>query len=165
NADAWPRFLREARLMASIKHDHLVTVFQVNEEPGIIYLAMELLEGETLEAWSARTGPAGAADIVRLGRQIALGLAVIHRQGLVHRDIKPSNLWLEKPCRRVKILDLGLARLVNDDARITQPGTIVGTPAFMSPEQAGGRKVDVRSDLFSLGGVLYMLATARLPFE
>jgi eukaryotic-like serine/threonine-protein kinase len=165
DADAWHRFLREARIMASIKHEHLVPVFQVARAGRVHYLAMELLEGETLDSWCNRVGQAKASDVVRLARGIASGLATIHRQGLVHRDIKPGNLWLEGPRHHVKILDLGLARSVVDDARFTQTGIIVGTPAFMSPEQARGEGIDARSDLFSLGAVLYRLAAGHLPFE
>ena len=159
------RFLHEARLLASIKHDHLVTVYQVGEDGKIVYLAMELLQGETLECRIERSGPPRSPEIVRLAREMATGLGVIHKHGLIHRDIKPSNLWLEEPGRRVKLLDFGLARRVDDDARFTQSGNIVGTPAYMSPEQARGGNMDARSDLFSLGGVLYHLCTGRMPFE
>jgi eukaryotic-like serine/threonine-protein kinase len=100
--DAWQRFLREARIMASIKHDHLVPVFQVGREGSAHYLAMELLEGETLESWCTRVGQARPRDIVRVAREIATGLDMIHRQGLVHRDIKPGNLWLEASGQRVR---------------------------------------------------------------
>jgi serine/threonine protein kinase len=165
DADGWKRFLREARLMAALKHEHIVPVFQVAQEGGVYFLAMELLQGETLESWCTRVGQATPPDIIRLARGIASGLATIHRQGLVHRDIKPTNLWLEQPEGRVKILDLGLARAVVDDARFTQTGIIVGTPAFMSPEQARGARIDARSDLFSLGAVMYRLAAGRLPFD
>jgi serine/threonine protein kinase len=162
--DGWQRFLREARLMASLKHDHLVTVFQVGQDGQVIYLAMELLEGETLGERAARAGLASMADVLRIGSEIASGLAVIHRNGLVHRDIKPSNLWLEQPGGRVKILDFGLARLIDDDACYTRSGMVVGTPAYMAPEQARGERIDGRSDLFSLGAVLYYLCTGTLPF-
>jgi serine/threonine protein kinase len=165
------RFLREARTAAAIKHDHLVTVFQVGQQGGVVYLAMECLRGETLDAPLERGEKLSAAKIARLGREMALGLDAIHRQGLIHRDIKPNNIWLEdrsadgETDERVKLLDFGLARPVEDDARFTQSGNIVGTPAFMSPEQARGERIDFRSDLFSLGGVLYFLATGRLPFQ
>ncbi len=165
DADGWKRFLREARIMASLKHEHLVPVFQVAQEGGVYFLAMELLEGETLEDWCTRVGQAPPAQIIRLARGIATGLDTIHRHGLVHRDIKPSNVWLEAPRQQVKILDLGLARAMRDDARFTQTGIIVGTPAFMSPEQARGEPIDARSDLFSLGAVMYRLAAGRLPFD
>ena len=164
DGDAGQRFAREARLMAAVKHEHLVTVFQVGQESGVVYLAMELLRGETLEGRAARLGPAPAKDLPRLGREIAAGLAEMHRHGLVHRDIKPSNLWLEAPGEHVKVLDFGLARFIDDDAGFTREGVIVGTPGFMAPEQARGDKVDARSDLFSLGAVLYGLATGARPF-
>ncbi len=163
--DGWKRFLREARIMAALKHEHLVPVYQVGQEGGVIYLAMELLEGESLESWAARVGRAEPLDLVRLGRQIAAGLEALHRRGLVHRDLKPANLWLEEPGRHIRILDLGLARFVHEADGSTQPGMIVGTPAFMAPEQASGRRVEARSDLFCLGAVLYRLATGRLPFD
>jgi serine/threonine protein kinase len=164
-ADASKRFLREARIMAAIKHQHLATVFQVGQEGEVVYLAMELLHGETLEEWRARVETVKVRDLLRLGREMATGLAVIHQRGLIHRDLKPSNVWLESPGEQVKILDFGLARLVDDDAHFTQAGMIVGTPAFMSPEQACGDKLDVRSDLFSLGAVLYYLCTGAHPFQ
>ncbi len=158
------RFLREARAMAAIKHDHLVTVFQAGQENGAVYLAMELLHGETLEDWLQRTDRIEVGDILRLGREIATGLAAIHQRGLVHRDIQPANLWLEVPGGRVKILDFGLVRAAGEDTRLTTSGTVVGTPAFLSPEQARGRALDARSDLFSLGCVLYCLCTRQVPF-
>ena len=105
------RFLREARIMASIKHEHLVTVYQVGQEGASVHLAMELLEGESLGARMDRQGKAAKlTEILRLGREIASGLAVVHQHGLIHRDIKPANIWLEAPGGRVKILDFGLAR-------------------------------------------------------
>ncbi len=163
-AEGSKRFLREARTMAAIKHEHLVTVFQAGQDSGVAYFAMELLQGQSLEG-RLRHGPrAGVDEILRLGRETAAGLAFLHREGLVHRDIKPANLWLEAPHGRVKILDLGLARLTRDDAALTQPGMLVGTPAYMSPEQARGEPLDARTDLFSLGCVLYVLCTGARPF-
>ena len=165
NPDSCKRFLREAQTMAASKHDHLVTIYQVGQEDSVIYLALELLDGETLDAWVSREGPAPLGEILRLGREMAVGLAAIHAKGLVHRDIKPDNIWLEAPARRVKILDFGLARLINDSTRLTTTGLAVGTPDFMSPEQARGDEIDARGDLFSLGGVLYRLCTGRNPFQ
>jgi serine/threonine protein kinase len=161
----WQRFLREARVLASLKHESLVTVFQVGQENNVVYLAMELLAGESLDSRLARVRNLDLPDILRIGRDITAGLAAIHRQGLIHRDLKPANLWLEEPGDRVKILDFGLARSLHDDAGLTQTGVILGTPSFMSPEQARGETLDCRSDLFSLGCVLYALCVGTSPFH
>ncbi len=158
------RFLREARAMAAIKSEYVVTVYDVGLSEGIPFLVMEFLEGESLEQYHARTGHIPLLQAVRIAKEAARGLAAAHSRGLIHRDIKPSNLWLEAPAQRVKILDFGLAREVSGDAQATQSG-IVGTPAFMSPEQARGQPVDFRTDLFGLGSVLYWMCTDRLPFE
>jgi serine/threonine protein kinase len=163
--DGGQRFLREARIMAAIKHDHLVTVYQAGQEGAVYYLAMELLEGETIGDFIRRTGPCGTAEVLRLGRETAQGLAAVHRHGLIHRDIKPTNIWLEAAGGRVKILDFGLARFVHEDARLTQSGAVLGTPSFMSPEQARCVALDARSDLFSLGCVMYCLCIGKPPFE
>ena len=102
---------------------------------------------------------------MRIGREIAAGLAAAHERGLIHRDVKPGNVWLEEGSGRVKILDFGLARTANEAAHVSPHGTIVGTPAFMAPEHARGEdEFDCRSDLFSLGGLLYRMVTGRLPF-
>ena len=143
--DGGERFLREARLMASIKHDHLVTVYQVGREGRVPYLAMELLQGESLDHWMKQSRTVSVADVLRLSREIVSGLAVIHGHGLIHRDVKPANIWLETPGGRVKILDFGLARIATDEARLTQFGMVLGTPAFMAPEQARGETVDARA--------------------
>src|SRR5260370_16294555 len=161
----WQRFLQEAQLMAAIKHEALVTVFQAGQEGDAVFLAMELLEGSTLEDWCAKNPRPAVADILRLARETAAALAVIHRRGLVHRDIKPGNLWLEAPHNRIKILDFGLARFVQQDSSLTQTGAIIGTPSFMSPEQARGDPVDPRSALFSFGCILYVLCTGENPFQ
>jgi serine/threonine protein kinase/Leucine-rich repeat (LRR) protein len=165
------RFLREAQAAAAIEHDHIVTIHQVGEERGVPFLAMQWLKGVSLEDRLRAKGnnpPAALSvpQIVRIGRQIALGLAAAHEQGLIHRDIKPANLWLTpEQGGRIKILDFGLARALADDVHLTQSGTIVGTPAYMAPEQARSDKIDHRCDLFSLGVVLYRLTTGRLPFR
>jgi serine/threonine protein kinase len=155
--EGWQRFLREARLLASIKHDHLVTIFQAGQEGDAVFFAMELLEGESLQARLERGPQPGIEEVSRIGREVAAGLAILHERGLLHRDLTLGNVWLEAPAGRVKILDLGLARSVKEDAPLTRVGTIMGTPGFMSPEQARGRPTDARSDLFSLGCVLYWL--------
>src|SRR5437588_10206644 len=119
---------------------------------------MPLLAGESLEARLLREPVLPAAEVARLGREAAEGLAAAHAAGLIHRDVKPSNLWLEAPTGRVKVLDFGLARSTQDDARLTATGEPYGTPAYMSPEQARGEKLDHRSELVSLGGVRYELS-------
>jgi serine/threonine protein kinase/WD40 repeat protein len=185
------RFLHEARAAAAIKHDHIVTIYQVGEDRGIPYLAMELLEGEPLDVRLQRQGRLPPAEVLHIGREIALGLAAAHRRELIHRDIKPANVWLEEKDEggrmkdesktdkrssssfilhpssfpRVKILDFGLARAIREQGQLTQQGAIVGTPAYMAPEQAQGKRTDGRGDLFSLGCVLYRMATGTPPFS
>ena len=165
------RFLYEARAMAALTHDHIVPIYQVGDERGVLFLAMPLLRGETLEERLRRSGPVpGRAAVptavaLRIGREVAEGLAAAHARGLIHRDVKPSNVWLEAEGDRVKILDFGLARVPDSDARLTRTGNIVGTPEFMAPEQASGKPVDARGDLFSLGCVLYLLCTGVSPFR
>src|SRR5262249_21273108 len=112
-----------------------------------------------------RVGQLPLPQVLRIGKETAHGLAAAHARGLVHRDIKPSNLWLEAPTGRVKVLDFGLARLTSGAHQASQVGLILGTPAFMAPEQARGEAVDYRADLFSLGCVLYWLCTSQLPFK
>ena len=150
---------------AGIHHDNVVTIYQVAQQENIPFIVMELLEGEALDSRLASKKRLSIFEILRIGRETATGLAAAHKLGLVHRDIKPANLWLESPNGRVKILDFGLARQVEDDVHLTQSGAIIGTPAYMSPEQACGEKVDVRSDLFSLGCVLYRLCTGQSAFQ
>jgi serine/threonine protein kinase len=162
------RFLREARAAAAVRNDHVVTVYQVGDEGGTPYIAMELLRGSPLDVYLATEVAPTMTAIVRLAREIASGLAAAHAKGLVHRDIKPANIWLEAPRGRVKILDFGLARPAKpeteDVERLTHDGMVMGTPSYMSPEQARGEAVDFRTDLFSLGIVLYRLCTGELPF-
>jgi serine/threonine protein kinase len=141
--------------------DHIVTIHHVGEDRGIPYLSMEFLEGEPLDQRLNRDRKLPLADVLRKGREMAEGLAAAHNRGLIHRDIKPANVWLEGEKSRVKILDFGLARAATDAAHLTQSGAIVGTPAYMSPEQGKGKGVDYRCELFSLGCVLYRIAMAR----
>jgi serine/threonine protein kinase len=168
DAKARDRFLREARAAAAVRNDHVVTVYQVGDEDGTPYIAMELLRGSPLDVYLAKEAAPTMTAIVRLAREIATGLAAAHARGLVHRDIKPANIWLESPRGRVKILDFGLARPAKpeteDVERLTHDGMVMGTPSYMSPEQARGEAVDFRTDLFSLGIVLYRLCTGQLPF-
>jgi hypothetical protein len=162
---AGQRFQREARSMAAVRSDHVVTIYQVGEDRGAPYLAMELLRGQSVDRWLARGHKPDTAEILRLGREVALGLAAAHERGLIHRDVKPGNIWLEAQTGRVKLLDFGLARAVAEDVQLTASGAVVGTPAYMAPEQARGDTFDHRADLFSLGVVLYRLATGVLPFR
>ncbi len=159
------RFLREARIVAAIEHDHIVTIHQAGEDRGVLYLAMPLLKGESLEDRLKREGRLPVVDALRIAREAALGLAAAHAQGLVHRDVKPANIWLEAARGRVKLLDFGLARAMDDTANLTQFGAIAGTPQYMSPEQARGGAITPRCDLFSLGSVLYQMLTGRPPFR
>ncbi len=163
--DAHERFLREARAAASVRGDHVVTIHAVGEDNGSPYLAMELLHGTPLDRWLAAGHRPTLPQLLRIGREIALGLASVHAAGLVHRDIKPANVWLDSANGgRVKLLDFGLARGAGG-AFVTRPGALLGTPAYMAPEQARGEEVDARADLFSLGCVLYELAAGERPFD
>jgi tRNA A-37 threonylcarbamoyl transferase component Bud32 len=163
------RFLREARTAAKVKSDFICPIYRVGEDNGVPFIAMPFLKGEPLDAHLKQGRRLPIDEVLRIGTEVAQGLSVAHDAGLVHRDIKPSNIWLETPRsgpRRAIILDFGLARMQADDVHITQSGAIIGTPAFMSPEQARGDKtVDARTDLFSLGCVLYVLCTGELPFK
>lgn len=157
------RFLREARAMAAVHHDNIVTVYRVGEVAGQPFIAQEYLVGESLDAALKPPKTMPVYDVLRIGMEIARGLSAAHARGLLHRDIKPANIWLQAPTRRAKILDFGLAMFDLDDGQLTQTGTVVGTPAYMSPEQARGETLDVRSDLYSLGAVLYRALSGRLP--
>src|SRR5262249_46822362 len=128
------------------------------------YLVMEFIPGETLQQRLDRIGPLETPEIVRIGRHIAEGLAAAHASNLIHRDIKPGNVLLEGGQDRVKIPDFGPARAA-DGARLTQSGILAGTPMYMAPEQAKGETLDHRADLFSLGSVMYVMATGRPPFR
>ncbi len=158
------RFAREARAAAAIVHEHVVPIHNVETERDTPLLVMQYIAGESLQSRIDRTGPLETCEILRIGMQIASGLSAAHQQGLVHRDVKPSNVLLEQGIERALITDFGLAR-ATDDATLTRSGVHPGTPQFMSPEQAQGEPVDARSDLFSLGSVLYTMCTGRPPFR
>ncbi len=165
------RFLREAQATAAIDHENVVPIYHVGQEGGVPYLVMPLLRGESLQARLQREGPLPVAEVIRIGREVATGLAAAHARGLVHRDIKPANIWLEgEPGAsaiggRAKILDFGLARSEDGSERLTAPGAIPGTPAYLAPEQVDGLPADARSDLFSLGATLYECATGKRAFS
>lgn len=164
NAAARQRFAREARAAAAVVHDHVVAIYGIETGCELPYLVMPYVPGASLQRFVEQHGPLDVKDIVRVSMQIAGGLAAAHEQGLVHRDIKPGNVLLQNDLSRVLITDFGLARAV-DDASLTRTGLVAGTPHYMSPEQANGAAVDGRSDLFSLGSVMYFMATGRPPFR
>lgn len=164
SAAAERRFVREAQAAAAVSHDHVVAIHAVESEHEPPYLVMQFIEGKTLQQRLDSSGALDVKEILRIGQQTALGLAAAHRQGIVHRDIKPANILLENGVERVRITDFGLARAI-DDASMTQSGVVAGTPLFMAPEQAQGQPIDHRADLFSLGSVLYAMATGRPPFR
>jgi Leucine-rich repeat (LRR) protein len=159
------RFLREAQAAAALEHENIVAVYQVDDAGGVPFLAMPWLKGMSLEERLRQVGVLTVPQVLRLGKQIARGLAAAHEAGLVHRDVKPANVWLEPAGGgRVKLLDFGLAHVPSDPG-LTQSGTVLGTPAYMAPEQARGEKASPGCDLFSLGAVLYRLCTGQLPFR
>ena len=169
------RFLQEARAASGLNHANICTVFDIGEQDGDPYLVMELLEGETLREKIAR-GALPAEEIITYGQEIAEALAVAHAKGIVHRDIKPANIFLvNRPNGKsqAKVLDFGLAKIdiaenggwASRSLDLTIAGSTVGTLAYMSPEQARGHVLDARSDLFSLGVVMYEMATRRVPFK
>lgn len=158
------RFEREARSAAAVSHPHCVVIHAVDETQNPPYLVMEFIQGKTLADKIATQGALSVKEILRIGAQIAEGLAAAHKQGLVHRDMKPTNVLLENGVERAKVADFGLAKTM-DDVGMTRTGELSGTPQFMSPEQASGGLVDHRTDLFSLGSILYAMCTGRPPFR
>jgi serine/threonine-protein kinase len=171
--DTVARFHREAKAMSMLMHPNTVRVFDFGEDAdGHLFLAMELLEGELLTAWSEREGPPPVDEAVEVIREILRSLAEAHSKGIIHRDLKPDNIYLarvEGHARPVvKVLDFGIAKVFRDEGKIdqleTQAGTVFGTPRYMSPEQAQGKALDHRSDLYSVGVLLYQLLTGRPPF-
>jgi serine/threonine protein kinase len=165
-ADVRSRFVREAQMAAQLSHPHIVPIFAVDETGGIVYFAMGLVEGETL-AKQLHTDPRPSVDVVRrVLREVAQGLAYAHARGVVHRDVKPDNILIEKATGRALVTDFGIARAAEGDLRLTATGVAVGTPAYMSPEQAMGEKdVDGRADLYALGIVGWQMLAGELPFQ
>ncbi|HBE68375.1 MAG TPA: hypothetical protein DDW52_09530 [Planctomycetaceae bacterium] len=164
SAAARKRFAREAKSAAAVVHPHVVPIQTVDEHSGLPYLVMPVVDGRSLQQRVESDGPLSVIEAVRIASQIAEGLAAAHAKGLVHRDIKPANILLENGVERVQITDFGLARAI-DDATMTRSGVIAGTPQYMSPEQAHGDAIDHRSDLFSLGSVMYFMLSGRSPFR
>jgi len=163
NAAACLRFSREAKAAAAVVHDHVITIHSVGDKP-LPHLVMQFVAGHSLQEKLDKSGPLEVKEVLRIGMQTAAGLAAAHKHGQVHRDIKPANILMENGVERVKITDFGLARAA-DDASMTQSGVVAGTPQYMSPEQARGDTVDARSDLFSLGSVLYAMCAGHPPFR
>lgn len=158
------RFVREARAAGGLNHPHIATIYDVGEADGAAYIAMELVDGRPLDVVLA-DGRMPYERVLALGAQLADALAYAHRAGVVHRDVKPSNILLSADGRTAKLLDFGVARVGESEGLArTQAGQLVGTPRYMSPEQALGRPVDHRADLFSLGAVLYEMVTGKVAF-
>jgi serine/threonine protein kinase len=164
NGAARHRFAREAQSAAAVVHEHVIPIHDVQSDGEMPFLVMQYVPGQSLQARVDERGPLEPKEVLRIARQAAAGLAAAHAQGLVHRDVKPANILMEDSVERVLISDFGLARTV-DDATLTKTGIVAGTPHYMSPEQASGQAVDHRSDLFSLGSVIYFMCTGRPPFR
>src|SRR5881628_974032 len=158
------RFLREARTAAKLSHPHIIPIFAVDEVGAFVFFAMAYVAGETLTERVRRRGPLPPSEAGRVLREVAWALAYAHSQGLVHRDVKPDNIMLEEATGRALVADFGIAGLVRGAAGL-DGGEVIGTPEFMSPEQALGEHVDARSDLYALGAVGYFAMSGKLPFE
>jgi predicted Ser/Thr protein kinase len=164
-AEARERFVREARMAAGLSHPHIVPIHRVGEVDGFVFFVMSYIEGETLGDRLRRSGPLPSSEATRVLREVAWALAYAHGRGIVHRDIKPDNILLEAGTGRALVTDFGIAHGGEDPGSVTDPGKIMGTAHFMSPEQAAGDAVDGRSDIYALGVVGYLSVSGRLPFE
>ncbi len=163
---ALQRFEREAKAAGGLRHQNIVSVYAVGQECGVHFLAMEYIEGSTLSEVLGEHGPLATEETRKVFRQILSGLQAAHDAGLIHRDIKSSNILLEGPDHQVKIADFGLARMAAPQTRLTIGDSALGTPEYMSPEQARGEaNLDHRSDLYSAGVVLYEMLTGKTPFN
>ncbi len=157
------RFVEEARSMAAVHHDNVATIFEVGIHEGTPFLAMEMLEGKPLNQLIKENYQFNVDEIFRLAAEVASGLAAAHQRGIIHRDIKPANIWIESPSGRAKILDFGLAIVGGQVDPFTHRGSVLGSPAYLSPEQSRGEPLDDRTDLYSLGAVLYQVCAGRPP--
>jgi serine/threonine-protein kinase len=172
NPEYVTRFLREAKAAGALAHPGIVTIYDVGLADGYPYIAMELLDGEPLDTMLARQGRLSIDTVLTIGQQLAAALSYAHLSGVIHRDIKPSNIMVGRDGETIKILDFGIARVAETNARAvaddqvkTQIGQVLGTPRYMSPEQALGQDIDGRSDLFSVGAVLYEAITGHQAFS
>ena len=163
-ADARARFFREAETAGRLKHRDIVTIYDAGEEHGLAYIAMEYLSGSDLQTHTQPGRLLPVAVVLRCMARVALALHYAHSQGVVHRDIKPANVMVDLAADSVKVTDFGIARIAADASR-TRTGLVLGSPSFMSPEQMAGQRVDGRSDLYSLGAMLFQLLTGRLPHQ
>ena len=161
--DARERFFREAETAGRLQHQHIVTIFDAGEEHDLAYIAMEFLKGKDLVDMTKTGHLLPAATVLSIVARVAAALAYAHKQNVVHRDIKPANIMYDPESDSVKVTDFGIARIT--DSSKTRTGLVLGTPSFMSPEQIAGRKIDGRSDLYSLGVMLYQLLSGVLPFK
>lgn len=159
------RFRREAQAVAAISHPNVLTIHSVEAEGETPYIVMEFVDGESLREYVDQQGTLPPLEVVRLGTQIAMGLAAAHANGVIHRDVKPANVMLHKEATRLRLMDFGLARVAFDNVDLTSHDHCVGTPAYMAPEQVRGQEIDGRADLFSLGCVLYYMMTGISPFQ
>jgi serine/threonine-protein kinase len=161
--EARARFFREAETAGRLQHHDIVTVFDAGEDQGLAYIAMEFVKGQDLQRYTQAAHMLPVPVVLRTVARVADALAYAHSQGVVHRDIKPANVMVDRATNTVKVTDFGIARIT--DASRTRTGIVLGTPSFMSPEQMAGRRVDGRSDLYSLGVMLFQLLTGRLPHQ
>ena len=159
------QFLREARMAAKLSHPNIVPIHRVAEAGGFVFFVMAYVEGETLGERLRSRGPLPPAEAARVLREVAWALAYAHGRGIVHRDVKPDNILLEAGTGRALVTDFGIAHGGGDATSPTDPGKIMGTAHFMSPEQAAGEPIDGRSDIYALGVVGYLTVSGRLPFE
>jgi len=167
-SDAVARFETEVKVTARVEHPNTVRLYDVGHDRGRLYLAMELLAGPTLRTVLERTGRLDVVRLIRVARQVAHALGAIHAHGIVHRDLKPDNvILLDSFGERdfVKVLDFGIAKVLDEQLRLTATGKRIGTPTYMAPEQAMGLAVDPRTDLYALGVMLYQMAGGRVPFD
>ena len=158
------RFLREARTAAKLSHPNIIPIHAVDEAHAFVFFAMAYVEGETITDRVAARGPLAPSEGARVLREVAWALSYAHGQGVIHRDVKPDNIMLEAASGRVLVADFGIAGLVRGAAGLSG-GEVIGTPEFMSPEQALGEELDPRSDLYALGVTAFFVFTGRLPFE